>query len=179
MERVRLPMALVGATNPLPTLRTTSSLAQRVTEAKGILARPTNATEASRAAKQLTGQYAHLRPDNPETFIASIAAVLAQYPLGLVEECCDPRRGLARKSEFLSVKAVVDWCDVRLSFYQGFAGYVAPKVYQEPELTDEERGRGLAAWRGLQKTINENGAEAARALSFDDAAKIGAEGLTP
>lgn len=142
-----------------------------------ILAQPCTPAQASKAAKTLTGAFAHLRPDNPETFIASIAAVLAQYPLGLVEECCDPRRGLARSIEFLSVKAIVEWCDTRLAFHQALAAYVAPKRREEPELTHEERGRGLAAWRGLNMTIAERGADAARGLSFDAAAKIGAEGL--
>lgn len=129
---------------------------------------------ASKAAKQLVGSFANLRPDNPETFIASVAAVLAQYPLGLVEECADPRRGLARKVEFLSIKSLTDWCDKKLVFYQGLASYAPQLEYREPELSDEARARGLAAWVGLDRTIKTKGAEAAKALTFDEAVKIGA-----
>jgi hypothetical protein len=74
-------------------------------------------------AKRLIGQWPHVRPADPEIYVASIAAVLAGYPLGLVQECCDPRHGLARRAEFLTIAAVVEWCDRRLEFHQSVAGY--------------------------------------------------------
>ena len=77
---------------------TTLSLAQRVLSARMILQQASAPSQATRLAKQLVGSYAHLRPDNPQTFIESIAAVLAQYPLGVIEEVADPRRGIARKA---------------------------------------------------------------------------------
>lgn len=127
-------------------------------------------------AKQLVGSYAHLRPDNPETFIASIAAVLAQYPLGVAEECVDPRKGIARGAEFLSVKAIIDWCDKRLSFYQGLATYVAlPKPVPAPEPTVEEMRRGNAAMRGLHRALVEKRDIAS--LSFEDCIDLGASSI--
>ncbi len=123
-------------------------------------------------AKQLVGSYAHLRPDNPETFIASVAAVLAQYPPGVSEEAADPRKGIARTAEFLSVKALVDWCDKRLAFYQGLASYVAlPPKPAEPELTPEEWRRSSAAFRGLHRALVEKRDIAG--LSFDDCVDLG------
>jgi hypothetical protein len=104
----------------------TLSLEQRVSSAKTILAQSSSPSHASKAAKQLVGSYAHLRPDNPTTFIESIAAVLAQYPPSVADECADPRRGIARKAEFLSVKAVVEWCEARLEYYQAIAAYRGP-----------------------------------------------------
>ncbi len=150
----------------------TSSLEQRVLSAKMILDTPTSPSSALKAAKTLIGSYAHLRPDNPEVFVASIGAVLAQYPFGVVEEAADPRRGIARKVEFLSVKALVDWCDSRLSFYQGLATYVAlPPKPAEPELTPDEWRRGSAAMRGLHRALVEKRDIAS--LSFDDCIDLG------
>lgn len=107
------------------------------------LADSTTPSDALKAAKQLVGSYAHLRPDNPETFLASIGAVLAQYPLGLVREVVDPRTGIARKAEFLSVAALVAWCDDRLSHLTMLANYEArPPKPPERVFTDEERAAG-------------------------------------
>jgi len=50
--------------------------------------------------------------------------VLAQYPLGIVRECCDPRYGLARAREFPpTVACIVEWCDRRLEFHRNWAAY--------------------------------------------------------
>lgn len=152
---------------------TTSSLAQKVSSAKMILSSPTNPSVALKAAKTLIGSFAHLRPDNAEVFVAAIGAVLAQYPLGIVEEAVDPRKGIARTVEFLSVKALVDWCDKRLSFYQGLASYVAlPAKPKEPELTPEEWRRSSAAFRGLHRALQEK--RDLSAMSFDDCVDLGA-----
>ena len=127
---------------------------------------------ALKAAKTLIGSYAHLRPDNADVFVASIGAVLAQYPLGIVEEVTDPRRGIARKVEFLSVKSLVEWCDARLAFYQGLATYVAlPAKPAERELTADEARRGSAAMRGLHRALVEK--RDISALSFDDCVDLG------
>lgn len=132
-------------------------------------------SQAARLATQLVGSYAHLKPDNPETFIASIAAVLAQYPLGVAEDAADPRKGIARTAEFLTVKALVDWCDARLAFYQGLAAYVAPPAKRvEPELTPEDWRRGSAAMRGLHRALVEKRDIAS--LSFDDCVDLGTSG---
>lgn len=150
----------------------TLSLEQRVSSAKTILAKSSTPSQAAKAAKTIVGTFAHVRADNPETFIASIAAVLSQYPLGVVEDCADPRIGIARKVEFLSVKSLVEWCDARLSFYQGLAAYVAPPPKRaEPELTPDEWRRGNAAMRGLHRALVEKRDLAS--LSFDDCIDLG------
>jgi hypothetical protein len=134
-------------------------------------------SEALKATKQIVGSYAHLKPDQPEIFLASIAAVLAQYPWGIVEECADPRKGIARTVEFLSVAKVADWCDERLAFYQSAARYVPPAItYVERELTDKEQEKGLAAFAGLMS--RQGDIEAMRALTFDSAAELGRKVIT-
>ncbi|HET7156090.1 MAG TPA: hypothetical protein VFI87_12060 [Hyphomicrobiaceae bacterium] len=138
------------------------------------MAQSSTPSQSARAAKQLVGSYAHLRPDNPETFLASIAAVMAQYPLGIIEEAADPRRGIARKVEFLSVKSLVEWCDARLAFYQGLASYIAlPPKREEPELTPEEWRRSNAALRGLHRAMAEK--RDLSKLSFEDCIDLGTE----
>jgi hypothetical protein len=120
----------------------------------------------------LVGSFAHLRPDNPQTFIASITGVLSQYPLGLVEECVDPRCGIARKVEFLSIKSLVDWLDRRLAFYRSLASYTPRLQLPEREFTDEECERGHAAIGGLRKAIVDG---TAADLTFERAVEMGQE----
>lgn len=163
----------MNAVTPWRAQPMTLSLEQRVSSAKMILAQPSTPSHASKAAKQLVGSYAHLRPDNPTTFIESIAAVLAQYPLGVVEECADPRKGIARKSEFLSVKALVDWCDARLAFYQGLASYAGTPVVrlEQREFSRDEMQRGGAAMRGLFRALADK--RDITGMTFDEAVELG------
>jgi hypothetical protein len=105
---------------------TNVSLEQRSKTACSILAQRTTTTQALRLAKDLVGNFPNLRPDNPGRFIESVDQVLGQYPLGIAQECADPIVGIASKVEFLSIKALIDWCEGRLSFYRALAAYVKP-----------------------------------------------------
>jgi hypothetical protein len=74
--------------------------------------------QAAEFGKQLVGQWPHANPPNPETYSLSIAKTLEKYPLGVVEECCDPQTGLARFREYPpTVAAVVEWCELRTRAY--------------------------------------------------------------
>jgi hypothetical protein len=136
---------------------TTLSLEQRSKSSKLVIAHVTTSTEAARAAKMLIGQYAFLKTHDPDAFNASIAAVLQQYPIGLVQECIDPRRGAARKIKFLSVAELVEWLDDRLAFHQGLASWTPrppeppPKVYSE-----EHRGTMIGRFATLMRGLLEN-----------------------
>lgn len=100
----------------------------------------------------------HAAPPNPAGWAASLGAVLEQYPLGLVEECCDVRTGLAREREFPPTpKAVIDFCERRLKFHRGMVKW---GEQQEPEVDrfDEQHQRGMIArlqdlMRGLFKPV--------------------------
>ena len=76
--------------------RLRASVPRSSAASRSAIAHATSATEAAKAAKVLIGQYAFLKTHDPDAFNASIAAVLGQYPIGLVQECIDPRRGAAR-----------------------------------------------------------------------------------
>lgn len=122
--------------NRSPMRPTISYPEQKAAIAKQLLAAPTTSTEASKAAKNLVGQWANLKPDNPGVFITSIAAVLSKYPLALVDECVDPRVGAATKIEFLSIASLTAWCDGRLEHYRALAQWKPPAL-PPPQLPDD------------------------------------------
>jgi hypothetical protein len=153
---------------------TTLSLEQRVQKSRMTVQCATSPREALEAGKRLIGQWPHAKPSDPETYAASLAAVLALYPLGLVQECCDPRTGLALVREFPpTVACLVEWLDKRLAWHQAVASHVnRPRVqYVEPNMTAGALAKGKAAWAGLLKTLTNRGD--LRALTFDKAAEIG------
>jgi hypothetical protein len=121
----------------LPKPGNDSSLAERSSNAKLIIAERTDFQGAVRAADQLMSQFPNLKAAEPEKFMASIAAVLQQYPWGVVRECVDPRYGLARKVRFLSIADLVEWMDTRHMFYRMLA-QIKPKAI-EREVPEAER----------------------------------------
>lgn len=116
----------------------------------------TSPQEAIKAARQLAGSWPHARPPDPDGYAASLAAALAAYPLGVVQECCDPRTGLARVREFPpTVAAIVEWCDRRLTYHRGMVKWGERVRKPEPEYSEEHRrgmlGRLQELMRGLLK----------------------------
>lgn len=111
---------------------TTSSLVQRSSNARSILAQATTPVQAAKAAKALTGQFPNLRADNPAAFNDSIAAVFSQYPAQVVHDALDPRSGIARAVDWLTLKGLSDWCDRKLELYQALAGYQPPEPAPPP-----------------------------------------------
>lgn len=60
----------------------------------------------------MLGSYPNGKPSDPETYIASIVAVLVNYPEEIVERVTDTVNGLPRTSEFFpSVAKVAAACD--------------------------------------------------------------------
>lgn len=117
-----------------------SSLTQLAAKSRAILQCETSPQQALAAAERLIGCWPHARPPDPKTYSAAISAALAGYPLGLVQECCDPRTGLARTREFPpTVAAIVEWCDERLAWHHAVAKYVARQQQAEPQFSEEYR----------------------------------------
>lgn len=116
----------------------TTSLPPPVEKARQILSSSTSPHAAIDAARRLIGQWPNAKPHDPETYAASIAAVLSQYPLGLVTECCDPRTGLVRIPRDYPPNAghVAAWCDERLAHYRTLAAW-KPRALPVPELPDD------------------------------------------
>jgi hypothetical protein len=135
---------------------TASSLVQKAQNAKLVVAQPkATQTYSLKAAKQLIGSFPHARPPEPETYAAAISATLAQYPQGVVADCVDPRVGLARDREFPpTVKAVVDWCDARVAYYETIAKYQARETATpEREFTEEDRALGIRFLANLAEEL--------------------------
>jgi hypothetical protein len=112
----------------------------------------TSPQEAFKAVKQLLGCWPHAKPADPETYADALACVLAQYPLGLVQECVDPRRGLAREREFPpTVACVVDWCDRKLAWHQAVVGYQGRSSIAQDEALMPSEEECATASRALTK----------------------------
>lgn len=136
---------------------TRSQIIQQAATAKSILETPTSAKQAAEAGKRLLGSFPHAKPADPEGYALSIAMVLQQYPLGVVQNCCDPRTGLAREREFPpTVASIVDWCELRVKRHQG-AVIHARQIEAEKEFTEHHRktmlGRLAELWKGLLKPV--------------------------
>ena len=61
----------------------------------------TSRRHALAQARRLIGCYPHSRPPDVLQYANALADVLEQYQIGVVEECCDPRSGIARVVSFL------------------------------------------------------------------------------
>lgn len=63
-------------------------------------------------ARTLFGCYRKGEANDPETYVAAISAVLAEYAPDIVQQVTDPRRGLPSRVSFLpTVKEVKDACE--------------------------------------------------------------------
>jgi hypothetical protein len=96
---------LIGSLNGLQT-----STSQRLAKADD--ARKAAAAYSSERARLLFGQFRKGDANDPETYVASIAAMLAEYPADVVKLATDPRSGLAATQDFLpTVKEIREFCD--------------------------------------------------------------------
>lgn len=114
----------------------------------------TSRQQALEYAKKLVGCYPHAKPPDPEAYAAGLADVLEQYPLGVVQECCDPRTGIARTREFPpTVAALVAWCGLATRAYKALSA--RPMPLPEPVHTEEHcatmRERIKALFNGFRK----------------------------
>lgn len=118
----------------------------------------TSASKAGEAAKHLVGQWAHLKVDQPDVFIRTIAAILAQYPLGIVEECIDPRTGPVNTLRFLNVADLRPWLDARLEHHRTLAAWrprpVVAALPPPPPATPEHRAGMIERFRALLARVS-------------------------
>lgn len=123
-----------------------------MTKARETIECATSPRAALEAARRLIGQWPNAKAHDPETYAGSIAAVLAGYPLGIVNECCDPRVGLVRTPRDFPPNAghVAQWCDERLEHYRVLAAW-RPRALSPPELPDnpEMAARAQAIYNDL------------------------------
>lgn len=132
---------------------TTLSIEQEAQRSIVTLKWSTSPQEALKATKQLIGAWPHANPPDPAGYAASLAAALAAYPLGLVQECCDPRTGLAKTREFPpTVQSINEWCDRRLAYHRGAIKHgeiKAAEAADEAKFTDDHRKSMLGRLQDL------------------------------
>jgi hypothetical protein len=124
---------------------TALSIEQEASRSVAALKYATSPQEALRQVKRLVSSWPHARPPDPEGWAASMAAVLAQYPLGIAQECCDPRVGLAKKREFPPTVAAIDeWCKRRLDYHHGMIKWDKQnQLVKSKPIFGEEHRRGM------------------------------------
>lgn len=147
--------------NLLPMLPTTSSLEQRAQNSRLALASPmVRPSEALSMARKLIGQFPNLRADQADVFIATVASVLGEYPLGVIEDCLNPRIGISRSVEWLSIEKLVTWCDARLTHHHALANYRPRQhtsIYAEGRtFTEAERLAAHEFMKNLAAELAEN-----------------------
>lgn len=145
-----------ASTNSLALWKPSTSLSieQEAAKSKATLRLSTSPQQALTLTKRLLGAWPHANPPDPVGYARSIAETLAQFPLGLVEECCDPVRGLARTREFPpTVAAVTEWCERRLKQHQGMVRWGEKKAAERPEFPPEHRARMLQRWQELLRSL--------------------------
>lgn len=128
-------------------------------------------------ARLLLGCYPRGQAQDPETYVAAVSAVLADFSSAVVAAVTDPRSGVARAVKFLpAVAEIVDACEaeagrrttvgnlarqhLRLRHEPGYRqrleaaiGYTiegagAPRK-AEPELTPEQRAKNIQRLKNL------------------------------
>lgn len=118
----------------------------------------TSPLQAAEAAKKLVGQWPHLKADNPEVFMNAVAAVLSEYPAGIVQECVDPRTGPVNKLKFLSIADLRPWLEERLDHHRTLAAWcprpVVAALPPPPPATPEHRAGMVERFRALLARVS-------------------------
>jgi hypothetical protein len=157
----------------------TLSLECRAMKSKEILALSTSPLEATKLAEQIVGLYPHVNAPNPKIYAAGLAAVLSDYPLGLVQECAHPRTGIAREREFPPTPAaLVAWLDKRLAWHQALACYQKREKKLEPKFSDDHRELMLAAQVGLANAMKNLTTAQIAGMTFEQFVELG-RGVPP
>lgn len=104
-------------------------------------------------ARMLIGLYRRQDVIDPETYIAGLAAVLAEYPESVIEFVTDPRTGIARRLKWLpSIAEVAEACDREKTFGPYRSRRIQPAVkVLEYVNQDEETAERVA--NGLRELV--------------------------
>jgi len=101
MEKLALSTPQTGSSSGLPTLTRP----------------PINPGYAAERAKILFGCYRRGEANDPDTYVAAITAVLAEYDVETIKHVTDPRTGLPRKTNFLPTIPELDKACVEHSHF--------------------------------------------------------------
>lgn len=96
----------------------------------------TSRLQALEQAKRLISHFPHARPPDVEGYASGLAEIFENYPIGVVEQCCNVFHGIAAQKSFLPAPAeVIAWCHLRTSSYLAVArrGPPKPEVHHSDE----------------------------------------------
>jgi hypothetical protein len=73
-------------------------------------------------AAQLFGCYRRGDANDPDVYVAGVAAIFGEYPPEIVDYVCDPRTGLPRRLKWLPTMAeIAEACDQRMEYVKALA----------------------------------------------------------
>ena len=103
--------------------------------ASGTSTPPHQVEYAAERAKLLLGFYRKGDAEDPDTYVAGVAAVLSEYPADIIRRVTDPRTGIASRSKWLPALAEIrDFCENE---------FAPTRRMQEFEKRSAERRRAL------------------------------------
>lgn len=135
---------------------------RKLEQARVMVRYSTSRLQALEQARKLMGHFPHARPPDADGYANGLADIFEQYPIGVVQQCCDVRIGIASLKDFLpSPAAVITWCDRYLGAYQGIIRRGLPKPEKHFDekhcATMRDRVSALLPW--LLKPIEHEAAE--------------------
>lgn len=106
-------------------------------------------SEATLLAAALLDQFPNAK-NSPDGFIGGIAQVLATYPRSVVSGVTNPVHGIPSDHEFLSVAALVAWCEKKTEPMRAEGDYEIRVKKQLKERADwEAKARAMRPPEGL------------------------------
>src|SRR5690242_98923 len=85
-------------------------------------------TYAAERARMLFGCYRKAEANDPDIYVAAIAAILAEYGPEVIRTVTDPREGIARKSKWMpSVAELDEECKIVRKFVEETLPYMQAK----------------------------------------------------
>ena len=116
---------------------------------------------ATDAAIRLVGCYPSGKPSDPESYLAALVAVLAEFPSEIVEQVTDPAQGIVRKVKFMpTIAEVFDACDAEMAPFRR-------RWRQVKELRASDEKRKLTASAVTDKGARQRMAERFEKLSTE------------
>lgn len=139
---------------PGPSPSAPSPTASQMPELASDLARQAYAT---RKAGHLLNLYRKGDAQDPETYVAGLAAVLSEYDPAVVDYVCDPRTGIARRLKWLpTIAEIADECDIRAAIQKNVDALRAMAAQKRATIADPNAADAakITAQRWLDHTRN-------------------------
>lgn len=109
--------------------------------------------------KILRGHPHKSKIDDPDAYQATLAVILADFPVGVADYISDPRTGIIRKVNWIPLpKEILDFCEERMMVRHRLI-WTANKLIQQWQKREDEAKRKNSA-----QVLDKNRVESAKAL---------------